>query len=296
MVELPRRRSRSRDAASMDRSAGARATRRARDAVTAVRHGDDGGAVREAGIPGAGARRSTSCSSRRRRRASVCASASLRSQARRAPAVRAPRCGEFFHGSPARRARGDRGASHRTRARQRTTSRRSSRSRTRARRPAREAARPRRDCARSERLRDRVRRSASTAAHPRRARNARRARGSIDALFGKRPTARRTSAASALAQAFGGTESEAPPITGRPRARRLVSCRSTACSATGPRGRPAARRASRSTSSSPRAPGRRPEPGPRRRRRREPARRRAGRANADDIEQFNSWLQGLKQR
>jgi hypothetical protein len=120
--------------------------------------------------------------------------------------------------------------------------------------------------------------------------------GSIDALFGHRPTSTtEDSAASALAQAFGGS-SDAPPISGNPT--RPASGELTLDSvfreggARGPRssqGFSFDQFFSQSvegdrTSGGDRAAHEVPAPG-------EPPER-----SEDDIEQFNSWLQGLKQR
>jgi tetratricopeptide (TPR) repeat protein len=119
--------------------------------------------------------------------------------------------------------------------------------------------------------------------------------GSIDALFGHRPIGTsEDSAASALAQAFGGTP-EAPAITGHPA--RPASGELTLDSvfreggARGPRnsqGFSFDQFFSQSVDGDRTSGGRTsqevPAPG-------EPAER-----TEDDIEQFNSWLQGLKQR
>ncbi len=124
--------------------------------------------------------------------------------------------------------------------------------------------------------------------------------GSVDALFGQRPVASAdASAASALAQAFGGAENEAPPITGRP-ARAAAGELSLDSvfrdgGARPPRGAQSfsfdqffseSAAASRPVDQVPpptpsQGTGAQSEPGDR---------------NTDDIEQFNSWLQGLKQR
>ena len=119
--------------------------------------------------------------------------------------------------------------------------------------------------------------------------------GSIDALFGNKPTATtEDSAASALSQAFGGTP-DTPPITGNP-ARPATGELSLDSvfregGARGPRNSQGfsfdqffsqnadgERTSGGASSQENAAPG-------------EPAER-----TADDIEQFNSWLQGLKQR
>jgi hypothetical protein len=120
--------------------------------------------------------------------------------------------------------------------------------------------------------------------------------GSIDALFGTRPaSSSEDSAASALAQAFGGAAAEpAPAITGRP-ARAAAGelsldsvFRDGARPARAPHGfafdqffSPDAGGAS--APATPPAPAADPSVPT------EPAER-----SADDIEQFNSWLQGLK--
>jgi hypothetical protein len=120
--------------------------------------------------------------------------------------------------------------------------------------------------------------------------------GTIDALFGHRPASTvEDSAASALAQAFGGT-SEAPAITGNPT--RPAAGELTLDSvfreggARGPRssqGFSFDQFFSHNVEGDRTSGGDRPSPeatppG-------EPAER-----SEDDIEQFNSWLQGLKQR
>jgi hypothetical protein len=122
-----------------------------------------------------------------------------------------------------------------------------------------------------------------------------RAGGSIDALFGHRPTSTtEDSAASALAQAFG-SASDAPPITGNPA--RPAAGELTLDSvfreggARGPRSSQGfsfdqffSQSVEGEQTSGGRAAQEGPAPG-------EPAER-----SEDDIEQFNSWLQGLKQR
>jgi hypothetical protein len=122
--------------------------------------------------------------------------------------------------------------------------------------------------------------------------------GSIDALFGNRAAATsEDSAASALAQAFGGASEPAPVITGRP-ARAAAGELSLDSVFRDGSSRPP--RASQSFSfdqffspESAAAPERAPAAPPPVREETaapsEPAER-----NADDIEQFNSWLQGLK--
>ena len=121
--------------------------------------------------------------------------------------------------------------------------------------------------------------------------------GSIDALFGSRATTSEDSAASALAQAFGGAV-EAPSMAGRPAraASKELSLDSVFRDASG---RPPRASGSFSfdqffsESASP-PPAERPPvrtTGPHDAVSSEPAER-----TADDISQFNSWLQGLKQR
>jgi tetratricopeptide (TPR) repeat protein len=123
-----------------------------------------------------------------------------------------------------------------------------------------------------------------------------RAGGSIDALFGNQPTtSTEDSAASALAQAFGG-EPEAPPIVGNP-----------ARQATGELSldsvfRDGGSRAPRNSQGfsfdqffSQHPEGERTSGGDRGAQEAPPEGERAERT-ADDIEQFNAWLQGLKQR
>ena len=121
--------------------------------------------------------------------------------------------------------------------------------------------------------------------------------GSIDALFGNRPTgATEDSAASALSQAFGGSPPDAPPITGNPA--RPATGELSLDSVFRDGGARGARNSQGfsfdqffsqtadgdRTSGGSTGPQDNPAPG-------EPAER-----TADDIEQFNSWLQGLKQR
>lgn len=124
--------------------------------------------------------------------------------------------------------------------------------------------------------------------------------GSIDALFGQRPVpSADASAASALAQAFGSGEPETPPISGRP-ARAAAGELSLDSvfrdgGARPPRGAQSFSFdqffSQSATTSRPddAAPTATPSQGTGAQN--EPAER-----NADDIEQFNSWLQGLKQR
>jgi hypothetical protein len=119
--------------------------------------------------------------------------------------------------------------------------------------------------------------------------------GSIDALFGNRPAgSTEDSAASALSQAFGGSP-EVPPITGNP-ARPATGELSLDSvfregGARGPRNSQGfsfdqffSQNADGERTSGGAAAQETPASG-------EPAER-----TADDIEQFNSWLQGLKQR
>ena len=124
--------------------------------------------------------------------------------------------------------------------------------------------------------------------------------GSIDALFGNRPaTKTEDSAAAALAQAFGGSEPDAPVISGRPARAASEELSLDSVFRDGP-SRPsrssqsfsfdqffsegAATTAGERASATPRASHEIIQPG-------HPAER-----SADDIEQFNSWLQGLKPR
>lgn len=126
------------------------------------------------------------------------------------------------------------------------------------------------------------------------------AEGSIDALFGQRavPPADAT-AASALAQAFGAAEHQAPPITGRP-ARAAAGELSLDSVFRDGGARPPRSAQSFSfdqffsqsaATARPEEPGATPTPSQGTGAQSEPAER-----NPDDIEQFNSWLQGLKQR
>ncbi len=121
--------------------------------------------------------------------------------------------------------------------------------------------------------------------------------GSIDALFGNRaPGTSEDSAASALAQAFGGSSEPAPVISGRPARAANGELSLDSVFRDGP---PRAPRASQSFSfdqffspesaSVERAPAPPPAPASEAPAPSEPAER-----SADDIEQFNSWLQGLK--
>jgi tetratricopeptide (TPR) repeat protein len=121
--------------------------------------------------------------------------------------------------------------------------------------------------------------------------------GSIDALFGNRPTgATEDSAASALSQAFGGSAPDAPPISGNP-ARQATGELSldSVFRDGGNRGARNAQGFSFDQFFSQTADGERTSGGaaasPENPASGEPAER-----TADDIEQFNSWLQGLKQR
>ena len=124
--------------------------------------------------------------------------------------------------------------------------------------------------------------------------------GSIDALFGNKPaTKTEDSAAAALAQAFGGSEPDSPVITGRPARAASEELSLDSVFRDGP-SRPsrssqsfsfdqffsegAATHAGERASATPRASQEIIQPG-------QPAER-----SANDIEQFNSWLQGLKPR
>jgi hypothetical protein len=119
--------------------------------------------------------------------------------------------------------------------------------------------------------------------------------GSIDALFGNKPAgATEDSAASALSQAFGGAP-EAPAITGNP-ARQATGELSldSVFREGGTRGPRNSQGFSFDQFFSQNADGERTSGGPASQEKAdsgEPAER-----TADDIEQFNSWLQGLKQR
>ncbi len=122
--------------------------------------------------------------------------------------------------------------------------------------------------------------------------------GSIDALFGNRAAGTsEDSAASALAQAFGGAAEPAPAITGRPTRAAAGELSLDSVFRDGP---PRPPRASQSfsfdqffspDSATPERPATASTPTPASdpTAPTEPAER-----NADDIEQFNSWLQGLK--
>jgi tetratricopeptide (TPR) repeat protein len=124
--------------------------------------------------------------------------------------------------------------------------------------------------------------------------------GSIDALFGQRPVDQAdASAASALAQAFGGEQSEPPAITGRP-ARTAPGELSLDSVFRDGGARPPRSAQSFSfdqffsesaAAEPPAAPAPTPTPSQGTGAQAEPAER-----SADDIEQFNSWLQGLKQK
>lgn len=124
--------------------------------------------------------------------------------------------------------------------------------------------------------------------------------GSIDALFGQRPVGSAdATAASALAQAFGGADSEAPAITGRP-ARAAAGELSLDSVFRDGGARPPRSAQSFSfdqffseSASAARPPEQAPTPTPSQG---TGAQSETGERNADDIEQFNSWLQGLKQR
>jgi hypothetical protein len=119
--------------------------------------------------------------------------------------------------------------------------------------------------------------------------------GSIDALFGNKPAATtENSAASALSQAFGGTP-DAPPITGNP-ARPATGELSldSVFREGGARGPRNSQGFSFDQFFSQNADGERTSGGPSSQE--TPASGEPAERTADDIEQFNSWLQGLKQR
>jgi len=126
--------------------------------------------------------------------------------------------------------------------------------------------------------------------------------GSIDALFGQRPVGQAdASAASALAQAFGSGSgaSEPPAITGRPARAAAGELSLDSVFRDGGARPPRSAQSfsfdqffSESAAKEPPAePGTAPTPSQGTNAQAEPAER-----AADDIEQFNSWLQGLKQR
>jgi hypothetical protein len=125
-------------------------------------------------------------------------------------------------------------------------------------------------------------------------------KGSIDALFGERSVDQSdATAASALAQAFGGEPKESPAISGRPARAAAGELSLDSVFRDGGARPPRSAQSfsfdqffSESAASEPPPPsgpvatpsqgtGAQPEPAER---------------NADDIEQFNSWLQGLKQK
>ena len=121
--------------------------------------------------------------------------------------------------------------------------------------------------------------------------------GTIDALFGNRaPATSEDSAASALAQAFGGAPEPTPAITGRPA---RAAAGELSLDSVFRDGAPRPPRASQSFSFdqffSPEsaAPERAPAP-PAAPAGETPAATEPAERSADDIEQFNSWLQGLK--
>jgi hypothetical protein len=122
--------------------------------------------------------------------------------------------------------------------------------------------------------------------------------GSIDALFGSRPVGTsEDSAASALAQAFGGTpEPSAPTITGRPARAAAGELSLDSVFRDGSARPPRAQGFSfdqffsESAAAPPPESGATPSPDA------APTTEPAAERSADDIEQFNSWLQGLKQR
>jgi len=118
--------------------------------------------------------------------------------------------------------------------------------------------------------------------------------GSIDALFGNKPTGTtEDSAASALSQAFGGTP-DTPPITGNP-ARQATGELSldSVFREGGARGPRNSQGFSFDQFFSQNAEGERTSGGAAQE---GPATGEPAERSADDIEQFNSWLQGLKQR
>ena len=118
--------------------------------------------------------------------------------------------------------------------------------------------------------------------------------GSIDALFGNKPTGTtEDSAASALSQAFGGTP-DTPPITGNP-ARQATGELSldSVFREGGTRGPRNSQGFSFDQFFSHNAEGERTSGGAAQE---GPATGEPAERSADDIEQFNSWLQGLKQR
>jgi len=118
--------------------------------------------------------------------------------------------------------------------------------------------------------------------------------GSIDALFGNKPTGTtEDSAASALSQAFGGSP-DTPPITGNP-ARQATGELSldSVFREGGARGPRNSQGFSFDQFFSHNAEGERTSGGAAQE---GPATGEPAERSADDIEQFNSWLQGLKQR
>jgi hypothetical protein len=125
-------------------------------------------------------------------------------------------------------------------------------------------------------------------------------KGSIDALFGERSVNQAdASAASALAQAFGGEQKESPAISGRPARAAAGELSLDSVFRDGGARPPRSAQSfsfdqffSESAASEPPAtPGPAATPSQGTGAQPEPAER-----NADDIEQFNSWLQGLKQK
>jgi hypothetical protein len=124
--------------------------------------------------------------------------------------------------------------------------------------------------------------------------------GSIDALFGERSVNHAdASAASALAQAFSGEQKDSPAISGRPARAAAGELSLDSVFRDGGARPPRSAQSfsfdqffSESAASEPSAtPGPAPTPSQGIGAQPEPAER-----NADDIEQFNSWLQGLKQK
>jgi hypothetical protein len=121
--------------------------------------------------------------------------------------------------------------------------------------------------------------------------------GSIDALFGNRTVGTsEDSAASALAQAFGGGSEPAPAITGRPARAAAGELSLDSVFRDAPPRPPRATQSfsfdqffSPESAAADREPAAPAAPAPDPTVASEPAER-----SADDIEQFNSWLQGLK--
>jgi hypothetical protein len=120
--------------------------------------------------------------------------------------------------------------------------------------------------------------------------------GTIDALFGNRPIGTiEDSAAAALAQAFGSSESP-PPITGNPARQASGELSLDSVFRDGPSRGPRASQGfsfdqffAQNTEGDRTSGGESGSQEP-------PATGEPAEKNADDIEQFNSWLQGLKNR